>query len=566
MKGIGASQGYCMGRALVKKEIKVLEKAYAEDRAFELIKLNRAIETALTSLAFESEIQVARLGQEQGEIFKAHLMMLSDPELQKSMKQGIEAQGFTASYAVQETMVQFVQMFDAMDNAYFKERAIDVKDICIRLIRLLEGEVAVEEHFSEGVVVIAKDLTPSDTAKLDLCFVKGFATAQGGDTSHSAIIARTMGIPAVMGVQKIDETIKNGDFVILDGYTGDVFLNPDEATIKLYEDKRVAYEKEQEDLMVLKTASSVTACGFEIELSANIASVEDVDKANDYGADGVGLFRSEFLYMNRNTPPTEEEQFIAYKTVLEKMNPKPVVIRTLDAGGDKKIPYLNIPEEMNPFLGFRAIRLCLADESLFKTQLRALLRASVYGNLKIMYPMISSLEEVRDAKRILNEVKATLKEEAIPFSDQVEEGIMIEIPAAAMISDMLAKEVDFFSIGTNDLIQYTNAVDRMNEHIKGLYTAYHPAVLRLIEMTIKNGKEAGIWVGMCGSVAGDPTLFPMLLAMGLKEYSMGPNQILKCRKIAADNTRVGLKVHLEKIKGMGTATEIEGYLKEHFGV
>lgn len=566
MKGIGASQGYCLGRALVKKELKAIEKTYSENKETEVQKLKDAIQTALEALQVECDVQVERLGEEQGEIFKAHQMMLKDPELQKAMINGVEKDGYVAAYAVQVAMETFVAMFEAMNNDYFKERAIDVKDICTRLIRILTGHQAVSETMGEAVVVIAKDLTPSDTAKLDIAYVKGFATAQGGDTSHSAIIARTMGIPAVMGVSKIDESIENGAFVILDGFTGDVFVNPDKEMIALYEGKLAAYEKEQAELLKLKLAPSVTACGYPIELAANIAAVEDVEKANAYGADGVGLFRSEFLYMNRNTPPTEEEQFIAYKTVLENMNGKPVVIRTLDAGGDKMIPYLNIPEEMNPFLGYRAIRVCFDEIELFKTQLRALMRASVYGNLKIMYPMISSLEEVRAAKGILAEVKAALQSEGVAYSENVEEGIMIEIPAAAIISDVLAQEVDFFSIGTNDLVQYTNAVDRMNENIKSLYTPYHPAVLRLIETTIVNGEKAGIWVGMCGSVAGNPTLFPMLLAMGLKEYSMGPNQILKCRKIAMENTRDDLKVHLNHIKTMGTATEIENYLKGHFGV
>lgn len=565
MKGIGASGGYCIGKVWVKKELVKIEKERTEQIEVELTNLKKAIAASKEDLQRECAHQVAQLGEAQGEIFKAHEMMLSDPELIKAMEERIKNEKMVAPFAVQETMEAFIALFEAMDNPYFKERALDVKDIGIRVIKKLIG---VSDVAPDGVnvVVVAKDLTPSDTAKLDVNKVKGFVTAQGGDTSHSAIIARTMGIPAIMGVKGIDELAVNGDEIILDGFTGEVFMNPEASVKALYEEKLRHYLEEEKALMAFKTLASETLCGEKIEIAANIASPVDVEKTLAYGADGVGLFRSEFLYMNRNTPPTEEEQFLAYKAVLEGMGDKPVVIRTLDAGGDKMIPYLNIPEEMNPFLGYRAIRLCFDELDLFKTQLRALLRASVFGNLKIMYPMISSVEEVRKAKGILNEVREALKCEGIAFSDAVEEGIMIEIPAAAVIADLLAKEVDFFSIGTNDLIQYTNAVDRMNEHIKALYTPYHPAVLRLIQNTIEAGKRAGKWVGMCGSVAGNPLLFPILLAMGLEEFSMGPNQILKSRKITRENTIEGLRPHLNAIMAMDTSEAIEGYLKRHFGV
>ncbi len=566
MKGIGASQGYCLGVAFVKKELKKIEKRFAEDKAADVQRLEEAIAYAQAALEAECAVQSEKFGEDQAEIFKAHQLMLQDPELVKSMKDGIEVHGYAADFAVQETMDTFVGMFEAMDNPYFKERALDVKDICRRLIKRINRIEETLPAVDDAIVVIAKDLTPSDTAKLDLNRVRGFATAQGGDTSHSAIIARTMGIPAIMGVKNIDETVKTGAFIILDGFTGEVFVDPDEATVADYRQKLQTYEAEQQALMAFKDKASVTKCGKSIEIASNIASVEDVEKAVYYGADGVGLFRSEFLFMNRETPPTEAEQFAVYKAVLEGMGDKPVVIRTLDAGGDKMIPYLNIPEEMNPFLGYRAIRVCLDDTELFKTQLRALLRASAHGTLKVMYPMISSLEEVRRAKALLEEVRRELDAEGVAYDASVEQGIMIEVPAAAVISDILAKEVDFFSIGTNDLVQYTVAVDRMNEHIKALYTPYHPAVLRLIEQTIKSGLEAGIWVGMCGSVAGNPLLFPLLLAMGLTEFSMGPNQMLTCRKMAAAYTIDELTKHLDAVKQMATAGEIEGYLKTQFGV
>ncbi len=564
MRGIGASDGYGIGKVVIKKELAVPKREAAKDVEEELRQLEVAFVSAEKDLEAEYEQKVETLGAEHGEIFKAHIAMLQDPELKKTIQDMIKNEKVVAAFATKSAIDQFVGMFEAMDNPYFRERALDIKDIGGRLTKkLLNIEEATFE--GSGLIIVAKDLTPSDTAKIDKTQVEGFITAIGGNTSHSAIIARTLGIPAIMGVKGILEAVKDGDVLVIDGFTGELFINPDKETLHKYELKKSEFEARQRALLIFKDEKSKTKDGHVIEIGANIASPDDVEPALANGAEGVGLFRSEFIYMNRVTAPNEAEQFEAYKAVLEGMSPRPVVIRTLDAGGDKHIPYLNIPEEMNPFLGYRAIRYCLVEKPLFKEQLRALMRASVYGNLKIMFPMISSLEEIRASKAILEEVKAELRSENIKYDEAVEVGIMIEIPAAAVVSDMLAKEVDFFSIGTNDLIQYTTAVDRMNENIKELYTPYHPAVLRLVHTVIKNGNEGGIWVGMCGSVAGNPLIFPILIAMGLHEFSMSPGQILKSRQIAGKYTLAELNTHLKAVMALATATEVEAYLKETFG-
>lgn len=555
MKGIGASNGYCIGKAWVISEETVVEPSFTDNIENARISLEEAFKQLKSDLEKESGVFA--------DIFKAHLLMLTDPDFKSNMLKKIENQHFATEYAVQCVMNEYVLMFEGLDNAYFAERAIDVKDICRRLIKKIRRED--DSFIGKGPhIIVAKDLTPSDTAKLDTCTVKGFITTQGGDTSHSAIIARTLGIPAIMGLKDADILIKNGDFLVLDGFTGEVFVNPSSKLIRAYQEKINKYEEEQNALLAYKDLKSQTKCGKVLEFSANIAMPEDVANVLKYGADGVGLFRSEFVYMNRKNAPTEEEQFNAYKAVLEGMAGKPVIIRTLDIGGDKNIPYLNIPNEMNPFLGYRAIRICLKEVSFFKTQLRALLRASVYGNLKIMYPMISSLEELRSVKSILKEVKQELFEKGVKYASEIEEGIMIEVPSAALISDLLAEEVDFFSIGTNDLIQYTLAVDRMNENIKDLYTPYHPSLIRLIHMTIQNGLRAGIWVGMCGSVAGNPKLIPILIAMGLTEFSMGPNQILTAKKIARSFSLDELRTHLHAVLSLKTSSEVFSYLEKNF--
>lgn len=564
MKGIGASQGYCIGKAWIKKEIPLIRESFltSEQEEKEIFtELEAALESCVSDLQQEYENKKEQLGEEHSEIFMAHQTMLKDPEFKKHIHNHIQNKRWTLTYAIQETVSHFVKQFEAMDNAYFQERALDIKDIGTRLLKKVLGYKD-DEPEGEHLVIVAKDLTPSDTSKLDTDKVRGFVTAQGGDTSHSAIIARTLGIPAIMGVKEILSCVKTNDTLILDGFTGDIIIHPSEKVLKEYQEKMKEYERNQNELLKYRDLLSQTACGESIEIASNIASPDDLKSVLKYGADGIGLFRSEFLYMNRVAAPSEEEQFEVYRQVLEGMKGKPVVIRTLDAGGDKNIPYLNIEEEMNPFLGLRAIRLCLENIALFKTQLRALLRASQYGNLKIMYPMISSYDELMAAKKILKEVKDELDREGIFYSAHVEEGIMIEVPSAVIIADMLAKEVDFFSIGTNDLIQYTTAVDRMNENIKSLYSPFHPAVIRLVHQTIQAAKKNNIWVGMCGSAAGDPLLFPLFLIMGLEEFSMGPNQMLSCRKIARQISIPESQSHLDHLLTLKTSAEVKAYLEK----
>ncbi|MBN2900179.1 MAG: phosphoenolpyruvate--protein phosphotransferase, partial [Clostridia bacterium] len=408
-------------------------------------------------------------------------------------------------------------------------------------------------------IIIAKDLTPSDTASLKADATAGIITEIGGSTSHSAIIARTLGIPAVMGVKNATALIEDNSIVTIDGQTGKIIANPSEEILEDMREKIRLANEEREALRIYLDQPSHTKDGIEVEISSNIAGPDDLPFVIENGSDGIGLFRSEFIFMNRSEAPSEEEQYAIYKKVLSTLSDKPVIIRTLDAGGDKEIPYLDIPKEMNPFLGYRAIRYCLDHDSLFKAQIRALLRASVYGKLRIMFPMISSLEELLAAKAVVAACKAEMTSEGIPFSEDIELGIMIEIPSAAIISDILAKEVDFFSIGTNDLIQYSVAVDRMNEQIKNLYTPYHPAVIRLIKTVIENGHAAGIWVGMCGAVAGNEKMIPLLLHLGLDEFSMGPTDVLKARKIISQLNRKN-ETFVQNILAASTSEAVEALL------
>jgi phosphotransferase system enzyme I (PtsI) len=492
------------------------------------------------------------------------MMILQDPEWMKDIKEKISGDThYTPEYAVHESAEATASMFEAMDNAYFKERAHDIRDVARRIIRILRGEKAVNLSAARpGTIVAAEDLTPSDTAQLKPENIVGIITAIGGKTSHSAIIARTLGIPAVMGIGKdAFEALESGDTAVVDGYEGTLSLGPDQTEVQDVKVRIEKYAVEREALKALVGKTSVTADGKTLEIASNIASPGDLKRVLENDSEGVGLFRSEFLFMDRTSAPDEEEQFQAYKAVLEGLGERPVIIRTMDIGGDKEVPYLGMPEEMNPFLGYRAIRYCLEEPEIFRVQIRALLRAGVYGNLKIMLPMVSGVSELRQAKAIIDSVKDELRDEDVSFNASVPLGIMIEIPAAAIASDLLAKEVDFFSIGTNDLIQYTVAVDRMNENIASLYTAYHPAVLRLIRMTIENGHKAGIWVGMCGSVAGDLDLMPLLIGMGLDEFSMSPSNVLKARKRALEINQSEAFERLDELLALPTAKDIENRLK-----
>jgi phosphotransferase system enzyme I (PtsI) len=443
-----------------------------------------------------------------------------------------------------------------------KERAADIRDVTKRVLAHLLGiNFSNPSTISEEVIIIAEDLTPSDTAQLNRTYAKGFTTDIGGRTSHSAIMARSMEIPAVVGTKVVMEQIKNGDLVIVDGLDGNVVVNPSAEELRAYEEKKANHEAQKAEWAKLKNEHTVTADGHQVELVANIGTPKDVKGVLDNGGEGVGLYRTEFLYMGRDNLPTEEEQFDAYKTVLESMEGKPVVVRTLDIGGDKELPYLHLPKEMNPFLGYRAIRLCLDEQDVFRTQLRALLRASVYGNLKIMFPMIATVDEFRQAKAVLLEEKDKLVQSGVTVSDSIEVGMMVEIPASAVLADVFAKEVDFFSIGTNDLIQYTMAADRMNEQVAYLYQPYNPSILRLVKMVIDAAHKEGKWAGMCGEMAGDSLAIPLLIGLGLDEFSMSATSILAARTQIRKLSKPQMEELAQKALQMATAEEVVELVK-----
>lgn len=562
MKGIGASPGIAIGKALVVEESEiVIEKKSISDIDSELKKLSDAVLISKEELTKVKEKVAQEVGEEEAEIFGAHLLVLEDPEFIGEAENKIKNENINAEYALNEVKDMFVSIFESMDNAYMKERAADVKDVTNRVLRHILGIKVVDlSSLSDEIVLVAHDLTPSDTATMDKEKVLGFLTDIGGRTSHTAIMSRTLEIAAIVGLSDVTKQVKDGDMIIFDGDVGEVYINPDQKLIEEYEEKKRLFEEEKKALEELKGKESVTLDGKHVELAGNIGTPNDVEGLIKNDAEGVGLYRTEFLYMNNDKFPEEETQYEAYKAVLEGMKGKPVVIRTLDIGGDKKLSYFEMEEEMNPFLGYRAIRLCLDRTDIFKTQLRALYRSSVHGKLRIMFPMISSLEELLKAKEICEEVKSELRDENIAYSDDVEVGMMIEIPSAAIISDVLAKHVDFFSIGTNDLIQYTCAVDRMNQKISYLYNQFNPAVLRLINLVIKNAHAEGKWVGMCGESAGDQKMIPILLGFGLDEFSMSPISILRARRLVTSVSQADMKKLSDEILGLTRAEEIEAYM------
>lgn len=457
---------------------------------------------------------------------------MADPELINPISDKIQSDKVNAEFSLNETASMFITMFEQMDNEYMKERAADIRDVTKRVLSHLLGvHIPNPSLIAEEVIIIAEDLTPSDTAQLNPVYVKGFTTDIGGRTSHSAIMARSLEIPAIVGAKTVTSSIENGDLVIIDGLKGEVHINPTPELVKRYEEEQVAYAKQKAEWAKLVHEQTATKDGHHVELAANIGTPKDLEGVHQNGGEGIGLYRTEFLYMGRNDFPSEEEQFEAYKAVLEGMSGKPVVVRTLDIGGDKELPYLELPKEMNPFLGYRAIRLCLNEQEIFRTQLRALLRASVHGDLKIMFPMIATLAEFRDAKAVMAEVRQELLDGGIQVAENIEVGIMVEIPSTAVMADVFAKEVDFFSIGTNDLIQYTMAADRMNERVSYLYQPYNPAILRLVKMVIDAAHKEGKWAGMCGEMAGDEVAIPILIGLGLDEFSMSATSILKARSL-----------------------------------
>lgn len=534
IQGIGAAAGVAIGKAFVLPNWEWSlpdTQVNPVDLAQEFERLYEGIRTSKDEIEFIKKEFREVVGPEESSIFDAHLAILDDPVFMSEIRGIIERQYKAAEVAVKEAIDHFVAMFDLLDDEYMKERAVDIKDVGNRLLKHLLGapEVTLPSD-TQPYILVAKELSPSQLAHLNPVYVLGIVTMMGGKTSHSSIMARALGIPLVAGLEnKISNPIQTGDMLAMDGDTGIVQLHPDEATIQLYAARRDKQQRKKEQLELLATVEAVTKDGVNLHLAGNISSVKELDMALKYGAEGVGLFRTEFLYMDRHSFPTEEEQFEVYKLVAEKVGSSTVVIRTLDVGGDKHLDYFQLPEEQNPFLGYRAIRISLDRTDLFKTQLTAILRASHYGNVKIMFPMISSVEEVQAAKAVLNEVKQDLDQRGIPYNANIPVGIMIEVPAAVMIADLLAEEVDFFSIGTNDLVQYVLAVDRMNEQIAHMYHPYHPAVLRMIRMTVQAARSAGIDISVCGELAADERSLPLWLELGISNLSMSPQALLRVK-------------------------------------
>ena len=566
LQGIAASDGIAIAKVYTLTEPDLsFSKVSVEDTENEISRLEKALEVSTKEIELIKETALKNLGEEEAQVFEAHLMVLSDPELVGQVKDAITSQKVNAEHALKEVSDMFISIFAGMeDNPYMQERAADIRDVSKRILANLLGvKIPSPATIKDEVVVVAGDLTPSDTAQLNRKYVKAFVTDIGGRTSHSAIMARSLEIPAIVGTKEITSLAKDGDLIIIDGLSGDVFLNPSEDVVAEYRAKAEAFAAQQAEWEKLKDADTFTKDGHQVELAANIGTPKDLEGVIHNGAEGVGLYRTEFLYMDSHDMPTEEDQFEAYKAVLEGMNGKPVVVRTMDIGGDKELPYLPLPHEMNPFLGYRAIRISLNEPEMFRTQLRALLRASVYGKLRIMFPMIATLNDFRGAKALLLEEKAKLVAGGVAVSDDIQVGIMIEIPAAAVLAHQFAKEVDFFSIGTNDLIQYTMAADRMNERVSYLYQPYNPSILTLIKHVIDSAHKEGKWAGMCGEMAGDQTAVPLLVGLGLDEFSMSASSVLKTRSLISKLTLEEMKALADKaINECATVQEVEALVEE----
>ena len=566
LQGIAASDGIAIAKVYTLTEPDLsFTKISVENTDKEISRLEEALAVSTKEIELIKETALKNLGEEEAQVFEAHLMVLSDPELVGQVKDAITSQKVNAEHALKEVSDMFISIFAGMeDNPYMQERAADIRDVSKRILANLLGvKIPSPATIKDEVVVVAGDLTPSDTAQLNRQYVKAFVTDIGGRTSHSAIMARSLEIPAIVGTKEITSLAKDGDLIIIDGLSGDVFLNPSEDVVAEYRAKAEAFAAQQAEWEKLKDADTFTKDGHQVELAANIGTPKDLEGVINNGAEGVGLYRTEFLYMDSHDMPTEEDQFEAYKAVLEGMNGKPVVVRTMDIGGDKELPYLPLPHEMNPFLGYRAIRISLNEPEMFRTQLRALLRASVYGKLRIMFPMIATLNDFRGAKALLEEEKAKLIAEGVAVSDDIQVGIMIEIPAAAVLAHQFAKEVDFFSIGTNDLIQYTMAADRMNERVSYLYQPYNPSILTLIKHVIDSAHKEGKWAGMCGEMAGDQTAVPLLVGLGLDEFSMSASSVLKTRSLIAKLTLSDMQALAAKaINVCATVEEVEALVAE----
>ncbi|UQF23950.1 phosphoenolpyruvate--protein phosphotransferase [Vagococcus lutrae] len=567
LKGIAASDGVAIAKAylLVEPDLSFSEKT-VEDSDGEITRLEEALAVSTKEIEAIREKAAASLGEEEAQVFDAHLMVLADPEMIGAIESNIRDNKVNAEAGLKSVADMFVGMFEAMeDNPYMQERAADIKDVTKRVLSHLLGvKLPNPSMIDEEVVVIAHDLTPSDTAQLDRRFVKAFVTNIGGRTSHSAIMARSLEIPAIVGTKSITDSVKEGDMLAVNGIEGEVIVHPTDEQIETVKKAGEEFAALKAEWDKLKDAETVTADGKHFELAANIGTPKDLEGVHNNGAEAIGLYRTEFLYMDSADFPTEDDQYEAYKAVLEGMDGKPVVVRTMDIGGDKELPYLTLPEEMNPFLGYRALRISLVEDDMFRTQLRALLRASVHGKLRIMFPMVATLPEFRQAKAMLEEEKAKLLADGVAVSDDIQVGIMIEIPAAAVIADKFAKEVDFFSVGTNDLIQYTMAADRMNERVSYLYQPYNPSILRLLKFVIDSAHAEGKWAGMCGEMAGDQTAVPLLMGLGLDEFSMSATSILKTRSLMKrlDSTKMA-ELADKAINECDTADEVVRLVEEY---
>lgn len=567
IKGIGAAAGVALGKAFVLPhwELDLPDSEIdAVDLAKEFERLYEGIRTSKNEIQFIKNEFKEMVGDEESHIFDAHLAILDDPVFMNEIQGLIERQYKAAEVAVKEAIDHFVSMFDLLDDEYMKERAMDIKDVGNRLLKHLLGapEVTLPSD-TQPYILVAKELSPSQFAHLNPSHVLGIVSMSGGKTSHSAIMARAIGIPLVSGIENwLEQPIQTGDFLVIDGDDGILFINPDQEVIDRYTDIREQQVKKKEQLQLLSSVDAVTKDGEHFRLAANINSLKELDTALKYGAQGVGLFRTEFLYMDRSRFPTEEEQFEVYRKAAERVGDASVVIRTLDIGGDKQLDYFALPEEENPVLGFRAIRISLDRKELFQTQLSAILRASAYGNIKIMYPMISSVDEMMQANEVLRRAKADLDLRGLPYDKDIQVGAMIEVPAAVMIADLLAEECDFFSIGTNDLVQYVLAVDRMNEQIAHMYHPFHPAVLRMLKTTAEAGKNAGIPVSVCGELAGEERAIPLWLELGVRDLSMSPLSLLSLKHRILNTGAEGARQEAKACFALRTAGEIDQRLTQ----
>ena len=565
VSGTGASAGIGIGRVVILKEetLEIKRETVADSEA-EKERFRQAVEKSIEDTQALAEDMAQRIGEKEAEILNGHLMLLQDPMMTMEIEGKIDGEKLCSEAAVEDVCTMYADMFASMDDELMQQRAADMRDIKTRMQKVLLGVQSVDvSSLPAGSVLVSEDLTPSVTAGINPANVTGIVTELGGRTSHSAILSRALEIPAVVAASGILSQVKDGDEIVLDGETGEIFVQPEEALKAEYEAKKAVYLAEKEELKKYIGKETITKDGVKIETAANIGRPEDVERVLSYDAEGIGLFRTEFLFMDRTAMPTEEEQFEAYRKVAVAMDGKPVIIRTLDIGGDKEISYMGLKKDENPFLGYRAIRFCLdRKDDIYRPQLRALLRASAFGAIKIMIPMVTCVEEYREAKALIQEIMEELDEKGIAYNKEIQVGIMVETAAASLMADVFAREVDFFSIGTNDLTQYTMSVDRGNDKVSYLYSTFNPAVLRSIRHIIECGRKEGIMVGMCGEAASDPLMIPLLVAFGLNEFSMSASAVLKARKMITECDSRELQEMADKAMSLTTAGEIESFMRE----